>query len=702
MNRNLLITMNARKKHRTYVMVLMLVSAMVFTSSGGQMASAKRVVAPVQPLYSPQNPELDSTFHFDGKVTSEFGPNSEEALAIAVQPDGKIIAAGFADNMVNSPITYSDFALARYNSDGSPDDGSPNDTTPHDSFGNQGKVITDFNRWPDVVNDLAIQPDGKIVAVGYASNSNNTHGFGMARYNTDGTLDNTFGTSGKVTTEFGPNRSEAEAVAIQTDGKIVLAGHNFAIPGWSEDHVALARYNSDGTLDRSFDGDGMVQSSLGGRSCSNNSSRAYDLAIDAYGRLVIVGHAGINGGTPDTCSVTALTVARYTQFGQLDPSFNGRGVVYTNFSSLNFPRNLGEAVALQPDGKILAAGSVQINPMGGLHAFAVARYNSDGSLDSTFGKEGKMITTVGTNNTAYAHSMAVESGGRILLAGSKGIPDSLRQRDFFLARYNPNGFLDDSFGVGGTFSVDFGNTDGRGANNDRAAAIAVQPDGRIVMAGSSGSHPDLGHFVAGRLRTQVTDLAISMSVSTNDVVTGTNFTYTITATNLGPNMAEAVEITDVLPPELTFVSSDPVTDGQDNHRILRLDSLDSGSSVTLTIEATVSCLAEPGKVIANTARVTSLIQDLDSNNNSVTAEGIAWVPLPIKCSPDIVSNTPVVHYPPPKISDNWPDVISVHCSPSSGATFPVGTTTVQCVATDARGNTASCRFNVTVAMPSTK
>lgn len=690
---------NARSTHWTWLMLLMLVSSMMLASSGVQLASAKRVTVPAvtaQPLSLSQNPELDSSFHFDGRVTTDFGPNSEGATSIAVQPDGKIIAAGYAFNMVTSPVTYSDFALARYNSDGSLDDGSPNDSTPQDSFGNQGKVITDFNRWSDAVNDIAIQPDGKIVAVGYAGLPDSTRAFGMARYNPDGTLDNTFGASGKITTEFGPNRSEAEAVAIQADGKIVLAGHHYALP--YTDHVALARYHPDGTLDSSFDWDGRVLSSLGGGSCSNDSSRAYDLAIQPDGRLVIVGHAGIHGGSPESCSLVALTVARYTPLGQLDPSFNNNGVAYVSFTSENFPRNGGEAVALQPDGKILAAGWVELTSMGIYrNAMTVARLNPDGTLDGTFGHGGKTVTTAESNNTATAHSIAVESGGRILLAGSKGRDDSLSLRDVFLARYNPNGFLDDSFGVGGTFAVDFGNTDGRGMSNDQATAIAVQPDGRILMAGSSASN-----FVAGRLSTHVTDLSIGMSVSTSDVVTGTNFTYTITVTNLGPSMAEAVEITDVLPPELTFVSSDPLTEGQDNHRILRLGSLASGSSVTLTIEATVSCLAVPGKVIANTAQVTSLIQDLDTSNNSATAEGIAGVALPIRCSPDIFSSTQVVNYPLPTISDKWPNVISIDCSPTSGSTFPIGTTIVQCAATDAAGNKASCRFNVTVAMPSTK
>lgn len=702
MKGKLLLTTHPRNKYRTYIMVLLLVSAMVFTSSSGQLASAKRGLASttlLQPSFSAQNPELDSTFHFDGKLTTDFGPNSEEARAIAVQPDGKIIAAGYADNMTTSPITYSDFALARYNSDGSLDDGSPSDSTPQDSFGNQGRVITDFNRWEDRVNDLAIQPDGKIVLAGYASLATGVHAFGMARYNPDGTLDNTFGSLGKVTTEFGPIRGEAEAVAIQSDGKIVLAGHYYA--ALNEDHVALARYNPDGTLDNYFGDSGKVQTSLGGGSCSNNSSRAYDLAIEPDGRLIIVGHAGINGGTPDTCSLVALTVARYNQFGQLDHSFNRNGVVYTSFSSDSFPRNSGEAVALQSDGKILAAGSVETSPNGGLNAFALARYNSDGSLDGTFGEEGKMITPAGPNNTATAYSMTVESGGRILLAGTKGRRD-YRQQDFFLARYNPNGFLDDSFGVGGTFSVDFGNTDGRGMNNDQANAIAVQPDGKILMAGSSGSYPEPIYFVAGRLSTETADLTISMDVSTEDVVTGTNFTYRIKVTNLGPHTAQAVEISDVLPPELTFVSSDPVTDGKENDRILRLDSLDSGASATLIIEARVSCLAKPGQIITNTARATSLMADHDTSNNSAIAEGFVGVAVPIRCSPDIVSTQPVVYYEPPVISDEWQKVISVECAPSSGSSFPVGTTVVNCVAADSAGNTASCRFNVTVAMFSPK
>jgi uncharacterized delta-60 repeat protein len=167
---------------------------------------------------------LDASFGANGKVTTDFASVFDQALSIAPQPDGKIVAAGAAW----SGAGY-DFALARYNRDGLPDD----------SFGVNGKVTTDFAGSTDMALSVAAQPDGKIVAAGFASVSGAGFNFALARYNRDGSLDDSFGVAGKVTTDFAGYIDQARSVALQPDGKIVAAGYA-AINGAQD--FALARY----------------------------------------------------------------------------------------------------------------------------------------------------------------------------------------------------------------------------------------------------------------------------------------------------------------------------------------------------------------------------------------------------------------------------------------------------------------------------
>src|SRR5919106_1268573 len=240
------------------------------------------VLAIANPAAAPPG-DLDPTFDGDGKVTTDFPGFSDQAHGMAIQADGKIVAAGFS-----GPSANRNFALARYNTDGSLD------TT----FDGDGKVTTDFAGSIDAALGVAIQADGKIVAGGRAVVSGNQD-FALVRYNADGSLDTTFDGDGKVTTDFAGASDQASGVAIQANGKIVAAGRAF-VSGTSD--FGLARYNADGSLDPTFSGDGKVTTDFAG-----DTDEARGMAIQANGRIVAAGVATVSGNQD-------FALARYTCF----------------------------------------------------------------------------------------------------------------------------------------------------------------------------------------------------------------------------------------------------------------------------------------------------------------------------------------------------------------------------------------------------
>ncbi|HKP53934.1 MAG TPA: S-layer homology domain-containing protein [Chloroflexia bacterium] len=312
------------------------------------------------------------------------------------------------------------------------------------TFDGDGKVTTDFGGTEQAL-DLAVQADGKIVVVGEAL-VNNAYDFAVARYNSDGSSDTGFDGDGKLTTDFGSTIEQANAVAIQPDGKILVGGYTGN--GNSSNTYALARYNSDGSLDTSFDGDGKLTTSFG-----LGDARLEDLAIQADGKIVAAGSAG-------TGSAASFAAARYNLNGSLDTSFSGDGMVTTGFPQ----GGSADAVAIQADGKIVAAGLVAWP-----FDFAVLRYNSDGSLDSSFDGDGKVTTDFG--GTDLAHAVALQADGMIVAAGTRGY------NDFALARYNSDGSLDAGFDGDGRVLTSIG----------EAYEIAIQGDGKIVAAGKGFS-----------------------------------------------------------------------------------------------------------------------------------------------------------------------------------------------------------------------
>jgi uncharacterized delta-60 repeat protein/uncharacterized repeat protein (TIGR01451 family) len=305
-------------------------------------------------------------------VTTDFAGDLDHALDVAVQEDGKIVAAGYARRFATS---Y-DFALARYNADGSLDTTFGGDL-PFPAPGD-GKVTTDFAGGLDIAHGVAIQGDGKIVAAGWAfapvsGTQDFSDDFGLARYNIDGSLDPTFGVVGKVTTDFGGDLDYASDVAIQEDGKIVAAGVA-RVPG---NDFALARYNTDGSLDPTFDGDGKVTTGFAG------FDSAYGMAIQADGRIVAAGLTLAGRFSAD------FALARYNTDGSLDPTFNGDGKVTTDFAGRD---DEADAVAIQgDDGKIVAAGTSSVDfAFGDLTSgdFAMARYRADFEADLSITKTG--------------------------------------------------------------------------------------------------------------------------------------------------------------------------------------------------------------------------------------------------------------------------------------------------------------------------
>ena len=335
------------------------------------------------------------------------------------------------------------------------------------SFGTVGKVRTPIHPVSgETLYSLALQPDGKIVAAGFGPSGSG--GVAVVRYNPDGTLDTSFGASatGIVTVEL-LSFSGARAVSLQSDGKIVVAGQ--ASDG-SLSRFGLARFNSDGTLDTAFGASGDGRSAV---SVEPYAMYATSLAILPDGRLIAAGQID-HGGEP-VGPAKDFALVRYTANGVNDPTFGSTGTsaVSTDFSTHD---DIANAVAIQPDCKIIAVGAAEAAISTSSQNFALARYHADGSPDITFGAGGK-VTTDFEGDSDEARSVVLLPDGKILVGGVMTRSSGLA-RSFALARYLANGSLDPAFGVGGKVTTTFP------AGSSLGRALAVQADGKIVLVGS--------------------------------------------------------------------------------------------------------------------------------------------------------------------------------------------------------------------------
>ncbi len=425
---------------------------------------------------------------YDGILTVGSTPS------IALQSDGKIVAGGTANDGTNSL-----FALARFNTDGTLD-------TSFNSTGTQpGTVVVPLINGSDSFgNSIVIQSDGKILLGGWSSNGA-TNVFTIVRFNTDGSLDTSFGTAGIAQAPAtAANGGQAYALAVQTDGKIVLAGESYD-PTDTRPVFTVVRFNTDGSLDTSFNASGPQPGIAQTPIVNGSSSAAFGVAIQSDGKIIPVGYVP----NPATPGQGQLALARFNADGTLDDSFNPTGLgssipgIVTTFIP-NTTESQNNGVVIQSDGKIVTAGLIYDEPTATYFSFVVARYNSDGSLDSSFNATGDTTGVPGTLaipingltfplSLSFAQGLVLQNNGQIVVSGSSfpnlsfhPVTFDYSGDNFALARLNTNGTLDTTFNPAGqqpgTVITTINNNPGGG----NGYQVALQKNGQLLIVGNVG------------------------------------------------------------------------------------------------------------------------------------------------------------------------------------------------------------------------
>lgn len=349
--------------------------------------------------------------------------------------------------------------------------------------GGTGYALSSFTNHLDAANAVTVQSDGKIVVAGNttASSSNTGQDFLVARYNADGSPDTSFGTAGHTATDFYKLTDSAQAVAIQSDGKILAAGWANTSKG---QNFALARYNANGTLDTTFGSKGKVSTSLGG-----SIEAVESMAVQTNGQILVGGYEGGSGSA-------FFALARYNANGTLDSTFGNGGKLITNIQRANDVRS--DSLVIQSDGNIVLAGTT-VDPTSGQAEFVVARFNANGTADTSFGSGGEAITHVGSSSNHFG-GLALQSDGKIVVSGDAFTGSTT---DLCLVRYNADGTLDATFGASGNGIVTVPPPTGLTSVSARGSGVEIQLDGKIVAGGavfnSSGGSAQQWSFGAARV-----------------------------------------------------------------------------------------------------------------------------------------------------------------------------------------------------------
>ena len=594
-----------------------------------------------------QDGTLDPTFGSSGSVVTDIVGDVDEARALAVQPDGKVVIAG--SGRVGPA---EDLAVVRYDTDGTLDE----------SFGLGGIAIVDVPGGPTGGHAVAVREDGAIVAVGDVDD-----GVVVVLLTPDGFLDTSLNETGmRIFDFYGGGVDHGRAVAIQPDGAIVVAGSAFHPGGEGQpsfDDFGVARLLPDGTFDESFGDGGRLTTDF-----VDGIDAGYALVLQPDGRIVVAGdHDG------------AAALARYEADGSLDETFGAAGLVLADLGGVGAVRGL----ALRPDGVLVVGGSVGIpteppptepppteppteppptepptsptNPppteppppeffakpflsflaaqpqVGAGRDVLALRFDASGVIDPTFGVDGIARTAVDTDDTAGA--VVVQPDGAVVVAATSG-------GDAALVRYRSDGVPDPRFGTTGVARS--------GGIAESAMAVALQPDGNLVVAGSTvgtaapGALGDTDatvlRFVGGPAGPvgPPADLAIAMVASEAAVRIDTPLRYVITLRNDGPAQADAVTVTDELPPTVTLLGA---TAGQGEpctragaELTCPLGTIAAGAEVGLTITV------QPTQVgrLVNTASVAGDQQDLNPANDSASVTTSVLPLSAIRANPGVV------------------------------------------------------------------
>ncbi len=422
-------------------------------------------------FFSAGTGDLDPAFGSNGTKTLAVGGGTYHfATSVTLQPDGRIVVAGDSNNGSNL-----DMAVVRLLPNGTLDT----------SFNGTGKVAVTFGGNNDSCRAVVVQSDGKIVIAGRSAGVSNDGDFALVRLLPDGTLDTSFNGTGKVVTGIGAGDEAIQGMALQGDGKIVVAGR--AWNGSNYDY-ALARYNPDGTLDTSFNTTGKVMTAFG--SAEDSGQR---VVVQADGKILMVGDT-YSGTTPGY----DIGVVRYNANGSLDTGFGsgGKAVFHLGGSSES-----GRGLAVQPDGRIVISGISNVSD--DHQDIALVRLTSAGALDSTFGSgAGYVITAVGVG-ADVSNAAALQGDGKILVAGHVFNANE----DFAIARYNANGSLDASFRGSAIVTTPIG------TGNDYGMNLAVQSNGGILVVGGAQTASGFDFAIARYYGDSIPPVAVTQAAS---------------------------------------------------------------------------------------------------------------------------------------------------------------------------------------------
>ena len=384
--------------------------------------------------------DLDKTFGNSGKMNAGITGYYDVAESMALQRDGKIVVVGYGKE---SPTSYKGLSMARYLKNGEMD---------YD-FGNYGIIHRLTRDLEGEANSVVIQIDDKIVVVGYSiSPATNSEEITVVRFTIDGNVDKSFGDNGFIVTEISSEKDIGEGVVIQPDNKIVVVGTTHHKPTTD---IVLIRYDEDGSLDYSFGIGGIVITDI---KSSLDIGKA--VAIQKDGKIVVSGFTHV-------VNKFFMTLVRYNSNGDLDPTFGNSGIVITE---INGRRGKMDMV-IQKDGKIILAGPSEVENS---HHFTLLRFNNNGSLDKSFGKNGVTKTVIGDHSEA--ESVAIDLNGNIVVAGTT----ELGNEAFAVAMYDQNGRLVPDYGSGGIVKTSFIKN-----GVDRAHSVVIDYDGNIIVAGET-------------------------------------------------------------------------------------------------------------------------------------------------------------------------------------------------------------------------
>ncbi|HEU5132779.1 MAG TPA: hypothetical protein VFT26_11770, partial [Pyrinomonadaceae bacterium] len=403
--------------------------------------------------------------------------------------------------------------------------------------------------------------------------------FALARYTSDGRPDTSFGNGGSLTTSFGGTFAAASAIMVQPDGKIVVAGtadFNSRVPNSGLD-FAMARYHANGSLDASFGDAGKVVFDFFGSFDQANAA-----ALQADGKIIVVGSASYDSFNRDI----GFALTRFNSDGSTDFGFGTGGKQITDFFDAGAKAN---GIVLQQDGRFVVAGTASNSATRPVATdFALARYNSDGSLDSSFGIGGETSVPFADSATEQANALVLAPDGKIIVAGT-AFKTFSTPPDFALRRYNSDGSIDTSFGVDGAITTDFA------GGTDNAQAVAIQANGNVVAAGRAFRSDfdlslaryinDVAPVIDATPPTAPTNLAATFNTSTNAI----DLSWTAATDNVAVTGYRVFRDGGTLPIQTvngtTF--SDNAESGIHRYWVTAIDAADNQSEVSNIASATV-------------------------------------------------------------------------------------------------------------------